>query len=59
MKRSKSKPERASVMADLSSILKNDDDIINLNFIRKDQKVNKSEHFKSNTFDDPSKVYGT
>jgi hypothetical protein len=57
MKKSKSKPEKGSVVADLSSIQNNDDDIINLNFVRKN--VNKSEHFKSSGLDDPGKIYGT
>jgi hypothetical protein len=57
MKKSKSKPEKGRVMADLSSIQNNDDDIINLNFVRKN--INKSEHFgKSGGLEDPSKVYG-
>ena len=59
-KRSKSKQEKKSVVADLSSIHKDHDDIINLNFVRKDVtgNINRSEHFKSTAFDEPSKVYG-
>jgi hypothetical protein len=53
LKKSKSKPEKGRVMADLSSIQNNDDDIINLNFVRKN--INKSEHFgKSSGLEDPS-----
>ena len=57
LKKSKSKPEKGRVMADLSSIQNNDDDIINLNFVRKN--INKSEHFgKSSGLEDPSQIYG-
>ena len=57
IKRSNSKAKKGKVMADLSSIQNNDDDIINLNFVRKN--VNKSEHFgKTGGLEDPGKIYG-
>ena len=56
-KMKKSKSSKPGVMADLSSIQNNDDDIINLNFVRKN--VNKSDNFKAGSLEDPGKVYGT